>query len=113
MSVVLPLQALGPKPPFGLWAWVRAHVHRPRADALDRTILLFAVAAPFTNIPQLLNIYVQHRADLSLVSWTLYAAFNIPLFVHGWIRNDKIILFNSSLTIVMQLLVIAGILLYA
>lgn len=113
MSVVLPLQALTHEKPAGLWSWVLAHVRRPRAEALDRTILLFAVVAPFTNIPQLVNIYVQHRADLSLLSWTLYAAFNIPLFIHGWMRKDTVVLFNSSLTIVMQLLVIAGIVLYA
>jgi hypothetical protein len=112
MSVALPLQAIAlpSAPRFG--ARLLALFHKPKAVLLDRVILLFAVLAPFTNIPQLLLIYVGHKADLSLASWTLYVLFNIPLFTHGLIRNDRIILFNTALNMCMQLLVVAGILLY-
>ena len=84
----------------------------PKLDALDHSILLFAIIAPFTNIPQLLKVFVEQKADLSLLSWILYALFNIPLFTHGLIRKDKVVLFNTALNMVMQMLIVAGILIY-
>lgn len=112
MSLLLPIQDITAQRRSGFFMRVLAFMRHPRVDPLDRCILVFAVLAPFTNIPQILKIYTEGHADLSLTSWSLYVLFNIPLFTHGLIRRDRIVLFNTLLTMVMQLCVVTGILLY-
>jgi len=112
MSIALPIQTISFEKPQSRLLRLLSFLIHPKLDTLDRTILLFAILAPFTNIPQLLKIFVEQKADLSLASWSLYALFNIPLLTHGFIRKDNIILFNTGLNMVMQLLIVMGIFLY-
>ncbi len=112
MSVSLPIHTITAERPHGVFARLAALFRRPQADHLDHYIVLFAIAAPFTNIPQILKVYLEHDGNLSLLSWSLYALFNIPLITHGVIRKDKVVLFNTTLNMCMQIMVIAGILLY-
>lgn len=83
-----------------------------RAEVLDKWVVAFAILAPFTNIPQLLKIFTEQKSDLSVLSWSLYLLFNIPFIVHGLIRNDKVVLFNAGLNMVMQAGVLIGIAFY-
>lgn len=84
-----------------------------RVEPLDRWIVVFAILAPFTNIPQLFKIFVEHKADLSVASWMLYLCFNIPFVLHGLIHKDNVVLFNAALNMVMQITVLIGIGLYS
>jgi hypothetical protein len=112
MSIALPIQTISFEKPKSRLLRLLSFVTHPKLDTLDRTILLFAILAPFTNIPQLMKIFTEQHADLSLTSWSLYALFNIPLLSHGLIRKDKVVLFNTSLNMVMQICIVIGILLY-
>ncbi len=80
---------------------------------LDRFVLMVAIIAPFTNIPQILKIYVQGNAEASLISWMLFALFSVPLIVYGVVHREKVIMFNASLNFVMQVTVCVGIVVYS
>lgn len=97
---------------MGFWKRLLLVFHKPKLDTLDHWILLVAVCAPFTNIPQILTVYIDHNTGISLLSWSLYALFNIPLLTHGIIRKDTIVLFNSGMNMLMQISVVVGALLY-
>ena len=75
-------------------------------------ITVFAVCAPFTNIPQLLKVYVERAADLSLLSWSLYVVFTIPFIIYGIVDRDRLVLMNSSINLVLLIAIVVGILLY-
>jgi len=84
-----------------------------RIHALDKFVLWVAIIAPFTSIPQVIKVYVEGSADLSVVSWAFYAIFSIPLIMYGLVHREKIVLFNSTLNFCMQVSVVLGIFLYS
>jgi len=80
---------------------------------IKRAITVFAVVAPFTNVPQLVKIYSERSADLSLLSWSLYIVFTIPFIIYGIVDRDRLVLINSCMNLVMLITIVTGILLYA
>ena len=83
------------------------HIHQ-----LDNFVLFVAVAAPFSSIPQLLKVFIEQQAELSILSWSLYVLLSIPLVVYGIVHREKVVLFNAGLNMIMQLAIMVGILLY-
>lgn len=85
-----------------------ARLREQHVASLDKWILYFSVMAPFTNVPQILKIYVEKDAGISLFSWVLYLFFGIPFIVYGVVHKDKVILFNSVINMVMRVIIIGG-----
>ncbi len=81
-------------------------------STFDKVVLVFAIIAPFTSIPQVLKVYVEQSAGVSLASWCMYAFFTIPLIIYGFVHRDRVVQFNASLNFLMQVSVVVGVLIY-
>jgi MtN3 and saliva related transmembrane protein len=80
---------------------------------VDKLIYGIALFGPVVSIPQILKIYLyQNAAGVSLFTWIGYLIGSIFWIIYGALHKEKPIVFSSSLWIVIELLVIAGILIY-
>jgi uncharacterized protein with PQ loop repeat len=100
---------------MSLWqrciAWFRPGYFVREVDAVVRVT---AVAAPLANLPQIVRIYTTQQAgSLSLVSWMLFLLCNIPMLAYGMLHRERIIVTYTSIALCMEVIVIAGILLFA
>ena len=74
---------------------------------LDQFLLVVACIGPVMSLPQILKIYVhKNAAGVSLLSFSLFAVFNIPWVIYGIVHKDKpitiayILWFFSNITVV-------------
>lgn len=74
--------------------------------------MMLVAFTPLTHIPQLLKIYAEKSASLSLLTWSLYFVLCIPWCVYGFIHRERLIAYTYVLNIVMYMGIIAGIVLY-
>ena len=80
---------------------------------LDRFLLIVAVIGPLMSLPQLLKIYLgQNATGISVLSFGLYAFFNVPWVIYGVVHKEKPIVIAYSLWFVSNILIVVGTLLY-
>lgn len=80
---------------------------------LDKFLLFVAIIGPLMTLPQILKIYVeQNSAGVSVLSWGLYAFFNIPWIIYGVVHKDKPIVLGYSLWLITNIVVVVGVLIY-
>lgn len=84
----------------------------PRVKLLKNFITVLSILSPFTNIPQLIEVYQARSGDLSLLSWSLYVVFTIPFIIYGIIDRDRMVLINSCINLILLSTILVGILLY-
>ncbi len=75
--------------------------------------LVAGIVQPLITLPQILTIYGNKSAeDVSLLTWLGYLFFGITFLVYGLVFNLKPIWIGQIIWVTMQLIVVAGILLY-
>jgi uncharacterized protein with PQ loop repeat len=80
----------------------------------DKLLLIIAIIGPISALPQVWNIYINHNvAGLSLVSWSLWAFFNLFWLAYGFLHKEKPIIVTYALWFLMNASVAIGILLYS
>jgi len=80
---------------------------------LDRVVLFVALVGPFATVPQIIKIYSHHSAyDLSLLSWLVFALFDIPWIFYGFVHKERPIVIAYVLWFFTNFAVVIGILLY-
>ena len=93
------------------------HENYPHPDKLkrfmDRAIYVVGIFGPIMTIPQLANIWIyKNAAGVSLISWTAYLITALFWLIYGIIHKEKPIILTYSIWILLDILIVAGILMY-
>jgi uncharacterized protein with PQ loop repeat len=84
-----------------------------RIRRLDKIVMVVAIVFPFTTLPQLYDIWIRKSAvGLSLITWSLFFIFSIPLLMYGIVHKERQLIIMYSLWIVAHATIIIGILTY-
>jgi len=88
------------------------HTH-PWINFLDRLLLVVAIIAPFTTLPQLYTIFIEKNVTgVSAITWLLYTVLTLPWIVYGFVHKEKPIIVSSLLWLVTDVLVVVGTMVY-
>lgn len=80
----------------------------------DRYIYFVVMAAPLTNIPQLLRVWVEKDASgVSPISWFFFSWISLSWLIYGHLHKDRNILIMNAALMVMQVAIAIGALVYA
>ncbi len=80
---------------------------------LDRLLIVVAVVAPMTMLPQIIKLYATRDvASFSLTSWALFCVFNLLWLVYGIVHKDKPILISNALWFITQAAIVVAIIIY-
>lgn len=80
---------------------------------LDRITFLAGVVGPFTVLPQVYQIFSTKSAEgVSLIAWISMFGVTLPWIFYGMAHKEKSIIVSFILWEVVNLLVVAGILIY-
>lgn len=95
-------KGLEPFPAIGAWK-----------RFLDYLMYGVGILAPIALVPQILQLYTSKSGEgLSLLTWALFAIFNILWALYGAVHNEKQIFFANTFMFLSNLSIVVGILLY-
>jgi len=81
---------------------------------LDKFLLGVAVVGPFMSLPQLLKIYVdKSAAGVSVLTFSLFALFNIPWLIYGIVHKDRPIKIAYTLWLITNTAIAVGAMVYS
>ncbi len=81
--------------------------------ALDKITFVAGIVGPFTVIPQVYEIFSTHQAaGVSTISWVLMSIVTLPWIFYGVAHKDKTIIVSFILWEIVNLMVVAGALIY-
>lgn len=84
-----------------------------RIAFLDKLLVVVAVIGPLMTLPQIFKIYVnQNATGISVLSWAMYAFFNIPWILYGFVHKEKPIIISYVLGFTFNTIVVIGTFLY-
>jgi MtN3 and saliva related transmembrane protein len=80
---------------------------------LDKICLVLSVVLPITTLPQIYTTYtIQDASGVSLWMWVLYTIGMIPWLLYGIAYKSVPLIVSNALWITVQLIMVAGVLLY-
>lgn len=80
---------------------------------ISRICSVCAVLMPLTTLPQIYLLYsTKNASGLSLLMWVLYTVGCIPFLLFGYLYRHRQLVVLNSLWLVVQVVMIAGILMY-
>lgn len=80
---------------------------------MDKAIYVVGIAGPIMTLPQVMKIWVEKNATgVSLISWASYLIFAVFWLVYGIMHKEKPIILTFSGWLILELLIVAGILVY-
>ncbi len=81
--------------------------------ALDKITFVAGIVGPFTVLPQVYQIFSTHQAaGVSATSWILMSIVTFPWIFYGVAHKDKTIIVSFILWEIVNLIVVAGALIY-
>ncbi len=81
--------------------------------ALDKVTFVAGIIGPFTVLPQVYQIFSTHQAaGVSSMSWILMSIVTFPWIFYGVAHKDKTIIVSFILWEIVNLMVVAGALMY-
>ncbi len=81
---------------------------------LDNFLLVVAVIGPLVNFPQIFKIFtLKTAAGVSALTFSLFAFFDIPWIIYGWVHKEKPIIISYTLWLMTNMAVVAGTLIYS
>ncbi len=84
-----------------------------RMRLLDFVVYVAGVAGPLATIPQIIQIYSSQDArGVSLLTWTVYALFDIPWIIYATVHKERPLIVCYSLWFFFNAAVALGALLY-
>lgn len=97
------------------YAHHRARLHRltkkQKEFLIRRAVLIVAIAEPLMTIPQIYEVWVNHqKAGVSLLTWAMYVVAAFIWLLYGLQLKDKPLIVSSSLWILTEAAVVAGVL---
>lgn len=80
---------------------------------LDFVVYVAGVAGPLATIPQIIKIYsTQDATGVSLLSWSVFALFDIPWIIYAMVHRERPLVVCYSLWLVANAAVAVGAFLY-
>ncbi|PIR97985.1 MAG: hypothetical protein COT89_01910 [Candidatus Colwellbacteria bacterium CG10_big_fil_rev_8_21_14_0_10_42_22] len=80
---------------------------------LDNVVSVVSVVAPLSVIPQMWNIWANRQAvDVSLLTWSLFLLFTLPLLLYSIAHRDKRLITMYSLNTLFNIVIVLGIILF-
>jgi len=80
---------------------------------LDRWVMVVGILAPLTAIPQIYTIVsTQSSKEVSLSTWLLFIVIATFWLLYGIAHEEKAIIVNNSLWIMMEFIIVGLILIY-
>ena len=80
---------------------------------LDKFLIVIAIVGPLMVLPQILKIFILKDASgVSALSWGLFALFDIPWIIYGFVHKEKPIAIAYLLYLATNLIVVLGALIY-
>ena len=80
---------------------------------LDKITFIIGIIGPFTVLPQIFEIFVQHTAaGVSALSWALMFLVTLPWIFYGIAHKDKPIIISFILWEIVNIIVVIGALIY-
>ena len=74
--------------------------------------MVVAVAEPLSTLPQIYEIWIRHKSEgVSVLSWSLFAIAALVWLLYGLKIKDNPVIISSSLWVVTEVVVVAGVLL--
>lgn len=81
---------------------------------VNKAVYFFAIFGNAFTIPQLAKIWVEHNAQgLSLPTWGAYFVSAIFWLGYGIYHKEKVIIISNALSMIVNLVVVVGILVFA
>ena len=82
-------------------------------SGLEKLVGLIAMVYPLTAIPQVAKIwYYKETAGVSLLSWSLFLAFTVPLLLYVIVKKDKRLTLMWSLWALTYVSIIIGLIIH-
>lgn len=79
----------------------------------EKLITFVAIVGPFANLPQLTNIWINKKANgVSVVSWILFSIMSLIWLSYGVLKHDKYIIITFTITLILQLMITVGAMIY-
>lgn len=80
---------------------------------LDKFLVLVAIVGPLVNAPQIWKIYwLKDATGVSILTWGFLTIGCIPWVAYGLVHKEKPIIISYSLWFVLNLVIVAGVLIY-
>ena len=82
-------------------------------ERFESAMIAVGVIGPFATLPQIIKLYfthTQHAGGQSLVTWSLYSILSLLWCLYGLVESKPAIYLGNGLSLVMNLLMMAGIL---
>jgi uncharacterized protein with PQ loop repeat len=81
---------------------------------IDRVVLFTGLIGPIASVPQAIEIYTMQDAQgVSLVTWGFFIVTNASLLIYSIVHKLPALIISNVLWVVIEVIVVAGILLYA
>ena len=92
------------------------HLHlskKAQLTAIDRAVMVAAVAYPLTTLPQVYQIFTSHTAaGVSLFSWLGFVFFGTIFLTYAIAHRLKALIVTEILWLIVDVLVVVGVLMY-
>jgi len=82
------------------------------AKKYESAMVFIGIIGPFATLPQLIKLYFthsQHAGGQSLITWSLYAVLSLIWLTYGLIEKQPAIYLGNGVSLVINLLMVAGI----
>ena len=82
----------------------------------ESAMIIVGVVGPFATLPQIIKLYfthTQHASGQSLVTCSLYSILSLLWCLYGSVEMKPAIYLGNGISLVMNLLMVAGILIHA
>ncbi|MEW6281656.1 MAG: SemiSWEET family transporter [Candidatus Eremiobacterota bacterium] len=85
----------------------------PFKQRVDRIAYGVAIVGPLTTVPQIVQIFSTRSAeDVSITAWVGFSLYSAFWVLYGWVHRDLPLTLANLLWTVLQLMVLAGAILY-
>lgn len=93
---------------------LRSKKKSPKVTKLfDTFIIATSVVTPILTLPQVWQIWSQHRAqDVSLTTWGAYLGGSLVWLIYGLLHKEKPMIISYGLLIIVNAAIVLGILMY-
>jgi len=87
------------------------HIKEKGMHALDKIIFPIALVSPIMTVPQVLQVWQDHKtAGLAITTWIGFAFASTFWTLYGVAHKDKAITYSSGIVVVLDILIVIGIL---
>lgn len=97
----------------GLAYFFKKRKEEKRNKLIDKFIYPIAIIGAFTAIPQVIKIWLyQNASGVSAISWGAFSFLAVIWFIYGIVHKERLVIITSSITFVINILVVLGTLIY-